>query len=263
VTGCAGEDGPGDSGPTNPGAGTPATAVTLPPEGTGFDYQLGGAYSPPEGTGIVVRDSTAEPEPGIYSVCYVNGFQTQPGEDEEWDDLVLVVDGEAVVDPDWPDEVLLDSGSETQRQEIAERLAPVITGCAEAGFDAVEFDNLDSYTRSRGALTLEDNLELARLLGDEARNLGLAVAQKNTPEAGAQSADLFDFAITEDCGAFDECDAYSDAYAVVLDIEYATGEEFADLCAAGAVPATAIRRDLGLVAASAEGYEFERCAVSE
>jgi hypothetical protein len=263
VTGCAGEDGPGDSGPTNPGAGTPATAVTLPPEGTGFDYQLGGAYSPPEGTGIVVRDSTAEPEPGIYSVCDVNGFQTQPGEEEEWDDLVLVVDGEAVVDPDWPDEVLLDSGSETQRQEIAERLAPVITGCAEAGFDAVEFDNLDSYTRSRGALTLEDNLELARLLGDEARNLGLAVAQKNTPEAGAQSADLFDFAITEDCGAFDECDAYSDAYAVVLDIEYATGEEFADLCAAGAVPATAIRRDLGLVAASAEGYEFERCAVSE
>ena len=171
-----------------------------------------------------------------------------------------MVDGEAVVDPDWPDEVLLDSGSGAQRQAIAENLGPVITECAEAGFDAGEFDNLDSYMRSRGALTLDDNLELARLLGDEARNLGLAVAQKNTPEAGAQAADLFDFAITEDCGTFDECDAYTDAYAVVLDIEYATGDEFADLCAAGAVPATAIRRDLGLVTASAEGYAFERCA---
>lgn len=250
LTGCGGE-------------GPQSAAAVTPPSDTGFDYQLGGAYSPPEGTGIVVRDSTAEPAPGVYSVCYVNGFQTQPGEEEEWDDLVLTVDGEVVVDPDWPDEVLLDSESEAQRQAIAEHLAPVITGCAEAGFDAVEFDNLDSFTRSRGALTLEDNLELARLLGDEARNLGLAVAQKNTPEAGARAADLFDFAITEDCGTFDECDAYSDAYAVVLDIEYATGDAFADLCAADAVPVTAIRRDLGLVAASAEGYEFERCAVSE
>src|SRR5699024_2252581 len=123
-------------------------AVTPPPADTGFDYQLGGAYSPPEDTGIVVRDSTAEPAPGVYSVCYVNGFQTQPGEEETWDDLVLVVDGEAVVDPDWPDEVLLDSGSGAQRQAIAENLGPVITECAEAGFDAGEFDNLDSYMRS-------------------------------------------------------------------------------------------------------------------
>lgn len=83
------------------------------------------------------------------------------------------------------------------------------------------------------SLTLKDNPELARLLVDEAR---------------AQSADHFAFAITEDCGTFDEYDAYTDAYA--------------DLCAAGAVPATANSRDLGLVAASAEGYEFERCAVS-
>src|SRR5699024_6855477 len=64
VTGCAGEVSPGDSEPTDPGAGAPAAAVTPPPADTGFDYQLGGAYSPPEGTGIVVRDSTAEPAPG-------------------------------------------------------------------------------------------------------------------------------------------------------------------------------------------------------
>lgn len=64
VTGCAGEVSPGDSEPTDPGAGAPAAAVTPPPADTGFDYQLGGAYAPPEGTGIVVRDSTAKPGRG-------------------------------------------------------------------------------------------------------------------------------------------------------------------------------------------------------
>jgi hypothetical protein len=248
---------------------------------TGFDYQLGGVSPPPEGTGIVVRDSTAEPATGLYSVCYINGFQTQPGAAEEWGDLVLREDGRPVLDPDWPDEALLDTGSEDSRLRIADRLALLIAGCAEAGFDAVEFDNLDSYTRSggmpsgegsagesanreerptrEGKLTLEDNLALARLLSTGARDHGLAVAQKNTPEAADAASGVFDFAIAEDCGAFDECDAYAGAFEVVLDIEYATGDEFADLCAAGAVPSTAIRRDLGLVPASVDGYVFERC----
>lgn len=168
-------------------------------------------------------------------------------------------DGQPVFDPDWPDEALLDTGSEDSRQRIADRLAPLIAGCAEAGFDAVEFDNLDSYTRSGGRLTLEDNLALARLLSTEAHGRGLAVAQKNTPEAVDAASGVFDFAIAEDCGAFDECAAYTQPYDVVLDVEYASSDEFAGLCAAGAVPSTVIRRDLGLVPASADGYVFERC----
>ena len=39
---------------------------------------------------VVVRDSTDMPEPGLYSICYVNGFQTQPG--AEWT-VELLVDG--------------------------------------------------------------------------------------------------------------------------------------------------------------------------
>lgn len=281
LAGCApatGADAPGDG-----HASADASAVIPPRADTGFDYQLGGVSPPPEGTGIVVRDSTAEPAAGLYSVCYINGFQTQPGAADAWGDLVLreerepvadeplgdeatgretdagAADGQPVFDPDWPDEALLDTGSEDSRQRIADRLAPLIAGCAEAGFDAVEFDNLDSYTRSGGRLTLEDNLALARLLSTEAQGRGLAVAQKNTPEAVDAASGVFDFAIAEDCGVFDECAAYARAFDVVLDIEYGTGDEFADLCAAGAVPSTAIRRDLGLVPASADGYVFERC----
>jgi len=57
-------------------AGPPASAPVPPPGGGGLDYQLGGAYDPPAGVDIVVRDSTDEPAAGVYSVCYLNGFQT-------------------------------------------------------------------------------------------------------------------------------------------------------------------------------------------
>ena len=48
--------------------------VKLFPEGAGFDYQLGGAYTPPKGVKIVARDRTESPAKGFYNICYINGF---------------------------------------------------------------------------------------------------------------------------------------------------------------------------------------------
>ena len=82
----------------------PAAAVTPPPTGTDVDYQLGGVRSVPAGVGIVVRDRRARPVPGRYNVCYVNGFQTQPGERALWrrhPRLVLRDHGRPVVDEAW------------------------------------------------------------------------------------------------------------------------------------------------------------------
>ncbi len=67
----AGEDG---------GGGT----IALPPANGMLDYQLGGAYTPPAGVVVVSRDRTASPAPGIYNICYVNGFQTQSDERSFW-----------------------------------------------------------------------------------------------------------------------------------------------------------------------------------
>ena len=63
------------------GAAGPTYAATVQPlpVGTRADYQLGGPRSVPDDVGIVVRDRRA-PAAGRYDVCYVNGFQTQPGE---------------------------------------------------------------------------------------------------------------------------------------------------------------------------------------
>ncbi|MGO1834542.1 MAG: endo alpha-1,4 polygalactosaminidase, partial [Actinomycetaceae bacterium] len=230
-----------------------------PPSG-GFDYQLGGPYDPPDGTEIVVRDSTAEPADGAYGVCYVNGFQSQPGESEDWGDLLLTGDDGPVADPDWPDEFLLDTSIEVNREAIAGRLIAVVEGCADAGYEAVEYDNLDSFLRSEGLLTPDDNLALARLLIEAAHGAGLAAGQKNAPElADAGAAAGFDFAVTEECGVFDECADYLAAYGVVLDVEYTGVAEFGELCESGVLPPQAVRRDVGLSTPGSSEYVFERC----
>lgn len=60
-----------------------ARALTLPPVNGQADYQLGGPYAPDANVTIVTRDRTASPVAGIYSICYINAFQTQ-AEDEDW-----------------------------------------------------------------------------------------------------------------------------------------------------------------------------------
>ncbi|MFK3678056.1 endo alpha-1,4 polygalactosaminidase [Microbacterium sp. NPDC090218] len=253
----------GCAAPAEPPAATAAFA--LPPVGAVPDYQLGGAYDPAPEVGIVGRDRSADPAPGVYSICYVNGFQTQPGELDSWpDDLLLRRDDEVVFDPDWPDEALLDTASSERRERIAETVTPWIEGCAEAGFDAVEFDNLDSYSRSQGALSLDDNLALATLLVDAAHAAGLAAGQKNAAEdAGVLHEQAgFDFAVTEECAVYTECGAYTAVYGDhVIDIEY-TDElprPFSDMCADDDAPASMVLRDRDLVTPGDDDYAFEMC----
>src|SRR4051812_7225277 len=86
--------------------GAQAATVTLPPVNGQFDYQIGGAYTPASSVTIVDRDRSAAAAPGKYSICYVNAFQTQPGEAGFWtgshSDLLLKNSkGKPVIDPDW------------------------------------------------------------------------------------------------------------------------------------------------------------------
>lgn len=238
----------------------------LPPPGAALDYQLGGAYDPVDAVGIVVRDREAQPADGLYSICYVNGFQTQPGELGLWPEEVLLRDddGQPLVDPSWPDEVLLDSSTAEKRDAIVAIVAPWIQGCADAAYAAVEFDNLDSFTRSDGALTVADNTALARALVTVAHEAGLAAGQKNAAELSAtlRTEAGFDFAVAEECVAYDECASYTAVYGEhVLAIEYpdTLTTPFADACADPHTPASVVLRDRDLVTPDDPGYVFELC----
>ena len=250
-----------------------APAVHLPPTSGAFDYQLGGAYdrlSDGSRIDIVVRDASAAPLPGAYNICYVNGFQTQPDDAERWlaQPHVLLHDesGELVVDPEWPDEYLLDPSTAEQRAGIMAMLAPVITGCATSGFDAIEIDNLDTWTRFE-QIDRAGALALAKDFIDLAHAAGLAIAQKNAAEiAEVGHAQLgFDFAIAEECGVWSECAAYTDVYGDhVLQIEYPDSLEerridFPAICALDERAPLAILRDRNLVPPDHHDYIRQQC----
>ncbi|RMI14430.1 endo alpha-1,4 polygalactosaminidase [Cellulomonas triticagri] len=252
--------------PAPTGVGTATHDVAGPPAGAVVDYQLGGGYPPAAGIGGVVRDVTDVPEPGMWSGCYVNGFQTQPAEREAWladhPDLVLRDDdGEPVIDPGWPDELLLDTSTAEQRAAIAGVVGAQVTACAERGFDAVELDNLDSWTRSDGRLTEDGAVDLAARLVAVGHAAGLAVGQKNAPDLGTRGRDEagFDFAVAEECLQYDECAAYTDVYGdAVVDIEY-EADDWSGVCADPQRPTSTILRDRDLRTPDDDGYVLETC----
>ncbi|OXY92670.1 endo alpha-1,4 polygalactosaminidase [Streptomyces diastatochromogenes] len=216
LTGC------GSGGAPEEPSAKPA-AVRLPPRHAGFDYQIGGAYPPPAGVRIVSRDRSDSPAPGLYNICYVNAFQAQPEERSFWPADLLLRDahGKVVIDEDW-DEPLLDLRTPAKRERVAERVNRWIDGCAKKGYDAVEPDNYDSYTRSHHLLTAADATAFMRLLSRHAHARHLAVGQKNTAElTGQRRRAGLDFAVTEECGQYDECEVYAKAFDDrVVDIEY-------------------------------------------
>ena len=234
------------------------------PPGAAVDYQLGGSYEPPAGVTVVTRDSTEKPADGLYNICYVNGFQSQPGVDWPADLLLVDASGDPVIDENWPDETLLDISTDTKRQDAARLIFASIDTCAASGFDAVEFDNLDSYTRSGDLLTLDDAVAFATILTDHTHELGLVAGQKNTGELGARGKDEigFDFAVVEECDQFEECGSFTDVYGdAVIDIEYTDDlrRPFDEVCADEATPASTILRDRDLTPVGSPDYVYERC----
>ena len=258
--------------------GSPAAAGAYepPPPNAGFDYQIGGDYPLPAGVSVVSRDwfSGRPAAAGNYSICYVNGFQTQanergtdrPDELSNWPrKLVLKRLGD---DPHWGGEYLVDLSTKAKRRAAARWVRQMIAGCAEAGFDAVEFDNLDSWTRFRGTLLAGEvpfgkpqALDYAGLLADRAHALDLAVGQKNTVEiTKAESSEVgFDFAIAEECGRWHECGGYRRVYGdEVVAIEYRR-EDFRRACAAVGDEIAIVLRDKLVSTPAKRRYVFDSC----
>ena len=248
---------------------TPAIAASAvpPPVNAPVSYQLGGAYSPEFGTGIVIRDSTARPAAGNYNICYLNGFQTQPDQTRWWKrhhrDLLLRKSGRYVVDDQW-NEVLLDTSTAKKRRAIARIIGRSVDACASKGFAAAEFDNLDSYQRSRGRLTKRNSLAMAKLLVNRAHSRGLAAGQKNASELGSSARRTagYDFAIAEECERYRECDAYTSVYGNrVIEVEYTDYSTaiYQRACTARGADMSIVLRDRLLVPAGAPGYRYEQC----
>lgn len=253
--------------PTQPPPVAPAPGtVTLPPADGVFDYQIGGAYAPDADVDIVDRDHTAAPVPGRYNICYINGFQTQPKESGSWPSgaLLRTSSGRLVEDKGWPGEYMLDTRTAASRDLVAGVVRRWITGCRDAGFDAVEIDNLDTFTRT-SLLTKAGNLALAQQFVRDAHAVGLAIGQKNTVEVAAEGRrDVgFDFVVAESCQVYDECEDYIRVYGdQVYTVEYPDEggrENFEEACAAHGARISVTYRDKNIAPRGRSGYVFEHC----
>jgi len=238
-----------------------AAAVPLPPTHAGFDYQIGGAYTPPAGVGVVTRDHTASPAAGLYNICYINAFQTQPGAEGEWASDLLLRDsaGKVVYDEEWG-EALLDVSTDAKRRRIADKVGTVIDSCRDKGFKAVEPDNYDSYTRSGNRLSADHAQAFIKLLSARAHADGLAIAQKNTSElAGNRTANGLDFAVAEECGQYNECGDYTSAFGNnVIVIEY-TDAGRSKACRSWGSTLSIVQRDVDVSPAGSNGYVRKTC----
>ncbi|WP_273688571.1 endo alpha-1,4 polygalactosaminidase [Ketogulonicigenium vulgare] len=248
-------------------AGVFAQDIVLPPTGAPFDYQIGTSYAPDPQVRIVIRDYRDQIAAGLYNICYINGFQTQPEHQDFWLNThpdLLLRDGDHVMeDPNWAGEYFLDTRSAGKRAAIFAVLAPWIADCAAKGFNAIETDNLDSFTRTNGLLSRAGNAALARMINGAAHGFGMASGQKNTLDLGAEGPALgFDFVIAESCAVFNECDTYRETYGNhMLSIEYFDEPEtaFAASCAAMAGQVSLIRRDHNLTAPDHPDYRIAFC----
>ena len=93
-------------------------------------------------------------------------------------------------------------------------LAPILRHrfdlCRSKGFDAVEPDNIAGYENKTGfPLSAGDQLRFNRWVAREVHRRGMAVALKNDPGQVRQLVGRFDFAVVEECFAFDECGKFS------------------------------------------------------
>lgn len=253
-----------------------ASAVLPLPVNAGFDYQIGGGYPLPPGVTAVSRDwfsgrPAADP---VYSICYVNAFQTQasesgvdrPDERSNWPrGLVLNRLGD---DPNWGGEYLVDIRDPQRRRRAARWVGRMTETCARKGYEAVELDNLDSWTRFDGTplaarvpFSKGDALAYAKRLVRQAHALGLAAAQKNTADITSNQSRRvgFDFAIAEECARYDECDRYRRVYGGrVIEIEYRR-RAFRKACRSHGPDISVVLRDRLVSMPGARRYVYDNC----
>lgn len=137
---------------------------------------------------------------GRRVICYLSAGSWEPYRPDAGDYPADVVGGPI---EGWPDERWLD----VRRLDVLRPLlAARLDLCAEKGFDGVEPDWMDSHTQDTGfAITYDDQLRFNRMLADLAHERGLAIGLKNDLDQVAALADVFDFAVVEQCAEFGEC----------------------------------------------------------
>jgi endo-alpha-1,4-polygalactosaminidase (GH114 family) len=119
-----------------------------------------------------------------------------------------------------------------QRDFVLHRVAERTRKCADAGFDAVEYDVVDAYAQGKRVtgwrISAHTQLRFDRTLARIAHRNGLSVGLKNDLGQVPKLEPMFDFALNEQCFQYRECTnnpspgyrAFTRAGKAVFQVEY-------------------------------------------
>jgi len=214
VAACGGGAGadapPSGSPPAAPRISPPSPAAWQPALSDSWQWQLRGTINTSYPVAVYDIDLYDAPIATIQAlqaagkkvVCYFSA-----GSSENWRSDFSAFQpadmGSALTG--WKGENWLDTRSANVRKIMRARLDLA----ASKGCDGVEPDNVDGYANKSGfPLTAATQLEYNRFLASEAHNRKLAIALKNDVSQLSELVGDFDFAVNEECHAYNECDGY-------------------------------------------------------
>jgi endo-alpha-1,4-polygalactosaminidase (GH114 family) len=187
---------------SNTGAAHGAVSPWSPGPGVRFDVQFDEPFALSRPTDVLELDLfDSSPDDiarlkadGVRLVCYINmgAWENWRNDADKFPPQVIgkVYDG-------WPGERWLDI-------RAVEVLAPLLLArldlCRAKGFDAVEPDNINGHDNPTGfAITRAQQVRFNLWLAEQAHRRGLSIALKNAPDLLPELANVYDWALTEDC----------------------------------------------------------------
>lgn len=225
--------GRGSTWPAQVAAASANTGGWKPDPNSSFDYQLHEPKDYSVQVAMIDLDLFDTPPAdiknlkarGLKVVCYVSA-----GTGENWrnekDRFPESVLGNSL--PEWPGERWVD----IRQMEIVTRVMENrIKLCKDAGFDGIDFDNIDGYENSTGfGLSKDDEIKYASWLAAKAHQYGLAAFQKNAPDLVGMLSSRFDGAVLEECSEngnnfCNQFSPYAAAGKPVLSISYNMHDE--------------------------------------
>jgi hypothetical protein len=217
-------DGQAPSGQADTGASSTPKGIWKPKPGTSWHWQLVGTPDKNidakmfdidlfENTATTIANLKAA---GKVVICYFSA-----GTYEDWrpdaDDFPDSALGKKM--EGW-DELWLDTRSPAIRAIMSKRLDLA----QSKGCDGVEPDNVDAYDNDSGfPLKASDQIDYDTWLAQEAHKRGLSVGLKNNVPQVKQLEPHFDWALSEECLQYNECDPFSafiNAGKAVFHVEY-------------------------------------------
>jgi hypothetical protein len=239
---------------TSTGSGT-AGGITISPCKT--PYTGGACVSPqvydidlyaPDGKTVNTAAVTAIHNAGAKAICYVDA-----GTWEDWrpDAASYPASVRGAEVDGWEGENWLDISKTSVLLPLIEAR---VVKCANGGFDAVEFDNVDGYDNDSGfPLTSAQQVTFNKAIAGLAHKYQLSAGLKNDLAQVSSLVSSFDFAVNEECQYYTECadlKPFLSAGKAVFQVEYTDdgGSASAACPAANSANRNAIIKELDLTA---------------